>query len=136
MTDHLAELTELGREVIKDGRLSDLRERLGWSRNAMAEALLISPITYSAWEASPDTRLWQSTAEKVGAFYEAAMIVLETFDMTDLVPFYFLASDLGIPQEELMRRYRDGKYAAEDLGPLGLWIRQDEYDRIAERWDV
>lgn len=129
MTDH----ADLGREVVKDGRLTLLRNRLGWSRNAMAEALLTSPITYSAWEAYPGTRLWESTAERVGAFYEAATGILETVDVSGMVPFYYLASDLGIPQEELMRRYRRGEYQAEDLGTLGLWILQDDYDRISGR---
>lgn len=131
MTDH----ADLGRKVIKDGLLTELRDRLGWSRNAMAEALLTSPITYSAWEGNPDTRLWTSTAERVGAFYEAAMGIMETADFSTLVPFYYLASDLGIPQEELMRRYRDGVYQAEDLGVLGLWITQDDYDRLCGRYD-
>lgn len=129
MTDH----AELGRAVVKDGRLTALRERLGWSRNAMAEALLTSPITYSAWETNPNTRLWQSTAERVGAFFEAAEGTLETVNVTNLVPFYYLASDLGIPQEELMRRYRDNVYQAEDLGVLGLWIDQEDYDRLSGR---
>lgn len=131
MTDH----ANLGRKVLKDGRLTALRDRLGWSRNAMAEALLISPITYSAWEAYPDTRLWSSTAKRVGAFYEAASGILETVDVSDMVPFYYLASILGIPQEELMRRYRNGDYHAEDLGSLGLWISRDDYDRICGRYD-
>jgi hypothetical protein len=129
MTDH----ADLGREVVKDGRLVSLRQRLRWSRNAMAEALLTSPITYSAWEGYPDTRIWTSTAERIGAFYEAAMGTLETAEVDNWVPFYYLASDLGIPQEELMRRYRDGVYQAEDLGVLGLWIHQDDYDRITGR---
>lgn len=129
MTDH----ADLGREVIKSGRIKELRERLGWSRNAMAEALLISPITYSAWENSPDTRIWGSSAERVGAFYEAANGILETVNVTDMIPFYYLASELGIPQEELMRRYRDGEFAVEDLGTLGLWINQDDFDRISGR---
>lgn len=126
MEDHV----KLGREVVKDGRLKELRAALGWSRNAMAEALLTSPITYSAWEAYPDTRLWPSTSERIGKFYEQAITIAISLDIDNYLPFYYLASELGIPQEELMKRHREGKYAAEDLGVLGLWIHQDEYARI------
>ena len=129
MTDH----AELGRAVVQDGRLAQLREQLGMSRNAIAEALLTSPITYSSWEAYPDTRLWNSTAERIGAFYESVTAILETVDISSMVPLYYLASELGIPQEELMRRFRAGEYHAEDLGPLGLWISQSEYDKLCGR---
>jgi len=41
---------DLGREVARDGRLKALRERLGLTRNAMAELLQTAWPTYANWE--------------------------------------------------------------------------------------
>ncbi len=126
MTDLIVELDEgsLGREVVAKGHLKNLRNRLGWSRNAMAEALLTSTITYATWEANPDTRLWASTARRIGAFYQDATQILSEFqDIDNYQPFYKVAMNRGIPQEYLLTQYRNGLVKGEDLGVLGLWMR-------------
>jgi hypothetical protein len=37
-----------------------------------------------------------------------------------------VATLCGIPQELLLRWYRDGTFEAVDLGILGLWVTKDE----------
>jgi len=119
-----------GREVIRSDRLRRLRERLGLTRNAMSELLHVSPITYASWEDRDDVRVWRSTAVRVGTFYERALDALRFLkeahvDLTGMVPFHLLATQLGIPQELLLARYRDGEIPALDAGILGLWVSPD-----------
>jgi transcriptional regulator with XRE-family HTH domain len=124
------EFAELGQKVISQGLLKQLRERLGWSMNAMAEVLHASPQTYTSWERRPDIRVWPASADRVGRFYQAAQIELdllqaEGVDLKELIPFHWAASHLGVPQEVLLERHRAGELPAEDLGILGLWIRRE-----------
>lgn len=121
------ELAEFGQSVVDDGRLKNLRELLGWSLNAMAEALQTSPQVYSSWESRPEIKLWKRTADRVGRFYVTAHLVLDDVLATnmrlgDYVPFHMAASQLGVPQEVLLQRHRAGELPAEDLGLLGLWV--------------
>lgn len=128
------EAVALGREVVQDGRLKILREVLGLSPNAMAELLYTAWPTYRAWESRP-VNLRKETAARVGRFYRSAMLQLEDLryhgiDISDLVPFHIVATLLGIPQEQLFHRYRDGKFEATDLGLLGLWMHQADLDEL------
>jgi hypothetical protein len=126
MTDLIVELDEvsLGREVVAKGHLRNLRNKLGWSCNAMAEALLTSTITYATWESRPDTRLWNKTAGRIGTFYRDATQILSEFqDIDSYQPFYKVAMRRGIPQEYLLAQYRDGRVDGVDLDVLGLWMR-------------
>lgn len=125
----------LGRQVVADGLLSGLRTRLRLTRNAMSELLLTSPITYASWEDRPDVRIWRGTAVRVGRFYQAVQEELadlerEGVDLAGLMPFYLAATQLGVPQELLLRRYREGEVEAVDAGPLGLWIRPDAVEAL------
>jgi hypothetical protein len=125
-------LTAYGKRVVADGKLEKLRLHLGLSRNAMAELLHTSPVTYTSWEIYPTkTRLWSATAQRIGAFYRAAQAELrlhgaDPYRPLDLVPFHMVATLCGIPQELLLRWYRDGTFEAVDLGILGLWVTKDE----------
>jgi transcriptional regulator with XRE-family HTH domain len=121
------EHAELGRRVIVSGELKTLREVLNWSMHAMAEALHVSPQTYATWEQRPSIRVWPASADRVGRFYTAAWQVIseledEGVSLGDFVPFHMAASQLGVPQEVLLERHRNGALPAEDLGILGLWI--------------
>jgi transcriptional regulator with XRE-family HTH domain len=123
---------DLGQEVVDDGRLKDLRMTLKWSLNAMAEVLHTSPQTYSTWERRRDQiKLWPASANRVGQFYVQARQLMgqladEGIDLGDLIPFHVAASQLGLPQEVLLERHRNGELNAEDLGILGLWIRKED----------
>lgn len=126
----------LGRDIVADGRLKKLREILGLTRSAMAELLHTSAITYSLWENKEGINLWPQTAEKLGRFYANACGELSyvsdelNVDVSELMPLYLASTALGIPQELLLRRYREGEFEAVDLGILGLWVRRDALDGL------
>lgn len=128
------EAVQLGQDVIDDGRLKDLREQLGLTRFAMAELLQVAWPTYANWEKRP-VRLRKLTAGRVGRFYKIANLELgvlrdHSINIRDMVPFHVVATYLGIPQEQLLYRYRNGEFEATDLGILGLWIFQSDVDEL------
>jgi len=134
MTMSNAEAIELGRQVVRDGSLRRLRERLGLSPNAMAELLQTAWPTYKTWETRPVT-LRSQTAARVGRFYHAATLELELLGeegivLHELVPFHIVATLLGIPQEQLFYRYRNGEFEGMELGILGLWVHQADLDEM------
>lgn len=127
---------QLGREVVADGRLRELREDLGLSRQAMAELLHTSTIVYASWETRA-VRLWPSTAERVGRFFRLALDELAFLEQSEhpvagLMPLYLAASNVGVPQELFLSWYRDGHFEAVDLGILGLWVHTKDIDRIRD----
>jgi transcriptional regulator with XRE-family HTH domain len=131
-----SDLVELGREAIRKGRLQRLREKLGLSANAMAELLHTSAITYISWEINPHTRVWPSTAQRVGAFYQAAMNELTLMGRSfnnNLIPFHVVATYCGLPHEVLLHWYRQGRFEAVDLGVLGLWVNRREIEDKLKR---
>lgn len=128
------EAVDLGRAVVKDGRLKALRKTLGLTRNAMAELLHTGWPTYDAWEARPVT-LRTETAARVGRFYSNAMEELDILAehnvlIGNMVPFHVVATLLAIPQEQLLYRYREGQIKAMDLGILGLWMSKDDFTKL------
>jgi transcriptional regulator with XRE-family HTH domain len=130
-------MIDLGREVVADGRLKILRESLGLTRNAMAEFLHTAPLTYSSWEKRPVT-LRPQTADRIGRFYISAMRSLDAMmdaghDPSKLIPFHLVATQLGIPQEQLLHRYREGQIEAIDAGILGLWVQRSVLDELRAR---
>lgn len=124
--------------MVADGRLKQLRERLGITRSAMAEMLHTNAVTYKDWEARPQVNLRPATAQRVGRFYYAASLELELlqesgFAPEDLVPFHVVATQLGIPQELLLQWYRDEKVMAVDAGILGLWVHRSDLATLRSR---
>jgi hypothetical protein len=124
---------EVGRRAIAYRRLEPLREYLGLTRNAMASLLHTSLPTYTSWEVNPDTRIWPSTAQRVGAFYRAARAEIQYHEDTygkgalkGLVPFHVAATYCGLPHELLLSWYREGRFEAVELGVLGLWVSKQE----------
>jgi len=131
--DETLNLSEQGKQAISRRMLEPLREYLGLSRSAMADILHTSPITYTQWEVEPDTRIWPSTAQRVGAFYKAAKREITLYEkdhgkgsLKNLVPFHVVATYCGLPNELLLQWHREGRFAAVDLGVLGLWIERNE----------
>ena len=125
-----------GRQVVRDGLLTALRKRLKLSKSAMAVMLYASPITYARWEADPEVRIWADTASKIGRFYDAAMAQLDAADaeginLEDKIPFHIAATLLGVPQELLLRKYREGEVHATDLGILGLWVDRADMKKVS-----
>lgn len=125
---------QLGRDVVADGRLIELRADLGLSRQAMAELLHTSTIVYTTWE-TRSVRLWPSTAERVGRFFRLALTELAFLEQSGeslqgLLPLYLAASNVGVPQELFLSWYRDGHFEAVDLGILGLWVHTTDVERI------
>jgi DNA-binding XRE family transcriptional regulator len=128
------EAVDLGRAVVADGRLKKLRETLGLTLNAMAELLYTAWPTYNSWEVRK-VHLRSETAARVGRFYATAIMELKVLkehdlDISHLVPFHVVATLLGIPQEQLLYRYREGQFAAIDAGILGLWVSKPELNRL------
>lgn len=137
MTPDPSPHAELGQEVVSDGRLRDLRMILGLTRNAMAELLHTAPLTYSSWEQRP-VRLRPDTAQRIGRFYVSAQRGLELLredglEIRELMPFHVVATQLGVPQEQLLRRYREGEVHAIDAGILGLWIKRVDLQGLRPR---
>jgi len=133
----LDEMAELGREVVLNGQLADLRKHLGLSHSAMAELLSTSNSVYKSWETKPPHRMWGSTAERIGRFYTTAMRqVQDLYDheipIDDLMPLFAAASALGVAQELLLKFYRENKFHAEDLGILGLWVYREDLQSIGQ----
>lgn len=128
-----------GKQVVVKQKLVRLREGLNLSRNAMAELLNVSPITYTSWEVNPKTRLWPQTARKIAAFYQAATNEISIYGgirrFKNLVPFHLLATMCGIPHELLLRWYREGMFEAVDLGVLGLWVSRSEINKKLKKVD-
>lgn len=130
------EMEQFGREVVATDKLRALREFLGLSRNAMADLLHTSLRTYTSWEQrSGDVTLRPVTAARVGRFYTSAVRGLDLLaesghNPKELMPFHVVATHLGIPQELLLRRYREGRVEAIDAGILGLWIRRDSLEDL------
>lgn len=126
------ELEKIGRDVIATGKLKALRQHLGLSCSYMSELLGVSSIAYRSWESRPDVRLWQNTAIRVGRWYDSVLDQLDHLDVVDeplrnLIPLQMAAPLLGLPQEVLLRRYRDGEFDAVDLGLLGLWLHRSDF---------
>ena len=127
------EAVALGRAVVADGRLKQLREDLGITRSAMAELLHTNLVTYAEWERRPEVKLRTATAFRVGKFYyiaETELKLLQDAGFVDLLPFHVVATQLGVPQELLLQWFRDGKFPAVDAGILGLWVRRLDMLRL------
>lgn len=125
-----------GKHIAQSGQLQALRAQLGLSRTAMAVLLYVSPITYVSWETKPNARMWHATAEKIGRFYDAAVLQLQMaeedgLDLAGLIPFHIAATLLGVPQELFLRKYREGEVTATDLGVLGLWVNKADMKKVS-----
>lgn len=132
------EHTTHGRTLVSTGGLTQLRERLGLTRSAMAELLHMSPVTYIRCE-DPGTafKMWASTAERLGRFAYLARITMERLEsegiyLSELTPLHIVARDYAFPQELLLSWFREGCLLAEDLGILGVWIRKADLWQLQE----
>lgn len=117
---------DLGRMVVQDGLLAQLRARLGFPRMLMAEMLYTTIPVYTAWESYSETKIRRESAERIGRFYRAALAQLKILEdegvkLADLVPWHRVAMAHHVGQEVLLQRYRAGEVDAVDLGVLGLW---------------
>lgn len=137
-TEHV----EAGRALVRAGRLSTLRNKLGFTRTAMADLLQLSAITYNRCEDEPRSAgaIWPSTAERLGRFHylaEKTLTELKSEDvrLSDLMPMHVIATYHGIPQEVLWDWYRRGDIDFVDLGILGLWMyKEDLYQLDRSEW--
>lgn len=125
-----------GRRSWEFGGLLAMRQRLGLTRNAMAEFLGTSQATYKTWEEG-SVKMYSSTFQRIGRFLlhaerQLSILAEHGCDITDLVPLHAVAGQLGVPHEILMARYRDGLFEADDLGILGLWVDQEDVAQIVE----
>lgn len=123
-----------GRAVVANGDLRRLRKELGLNRSSMAELLQTSVVTYTSWESRTVT-LWPTTAGRIGRFYHFAhkqltLLYDHGIKMRNLVPLHHATTVLGVPQELLVKRYREHAFDAEDLGILGLWLYREDLERI------
>jgi transcriptional regulator with XRE-family HTH domain len=125
-----------GRRRWENGDLLAMRQKLGLTRNAMAEFLGTSQATYKTWEEGT-VKMQASTFQRIGRFLLHADRQLEWLagydvEIADLVPLHAVAGQLGVPNEVLMQRYRDQLFTADDLGILGLWVDKQDVKLIAE----
>lgn len=135
MTTEMITMIRLGRDVVSDGRLRALRDKLKMSRNVMSELFHVSPITYARWENDNGENLRALAAEKIGRFYQQTTAMVEQLEadgtqVSDLIPFHLAAAAAGIPNEMLLNRYRSGDFEAVDLGILGLWLHRTDLHRL------
>lgn len=125
-----------GYRAVSKGQLGAMRIRLGLSRNAMSDLLYTSPLTYNSWEDRPATRIRPQTALKVGRFMihskkQLAILREYKISLKKLMPMHEVASQLGVPHELLLKRYREELFEAEDLGILGLWVYRSQLHDVA-----
>lgn len=135
MTAEMIEMVRLGREVVDDGRLKTLRERLGFSRSMMSELFHVTPVTYTRWEHATGAKLRILVAEKLGRFYRQTAVIMDELEQTgvdvkNLIPIHLVAAAAGVPQELLLSRYREGDFEAVDLGILGLWLHREDLAQL------
>lgn len=130
-------MIEYGRAILASGELVKLRERLGLTRAAMAELLHTTPPSYRDWEEGV-RGVRNSSAERIGRFYTIAERMLDELDedLSELLPFHVAASNAGLPQEILLRLYREGQVPGVDLGILGLWIHIEDLDKLQLNQDL
>jgi DNA-binding XRE family transcriptional regulator len=113
-----------------------MRQRLGLTRNAMAEFLGTSQATYKTWEEGT-VKMYSTTFQRIGRFLlhaekQLAFLAEHGCDISELLPLHAVAGQLGVPHEILMSRYREGLFSADDLGILGLWVDREDVEAIAE----
>lgn len=123
----LTSKAERGIDIARNGSLQYLRNRLGFSRAAMAELLHCSALTYTRWEQGPVRTIRPPLAIRITNLHEQAWLVLDQLAgegvvLADYVPLYLLASRRGLPQEVLLARVREGEVECLDLGILGMWV--------------
>lgn len=128
-----------GRDLVWTGDLAQLRARLGFTRSAMADLLHMSPLTYNRCEDDPNSadRMWASTAERLGRFAYLAERTLSELEgegvtLAELTPLHMVAMNHGLPQEVMLRWYRNGIIRGVDLGVLGMWIHKDDLYLLSE----
>jgi DNA-binding XRE family transcriptional regulator len=128
-----------GLEIIRSGKLRQLRKELDLTQNHMAMLLYVSPVTYKVWESrgavGATGKMWNSAAEKVARFYDAATVQLQQardsgFVLAKMLPLHMAATVLGMPQDLLFRACRVGRVSTMDLGVLGTWVYRAELDEV------
>lgn len=128
----LAEKVRRGQEIVSSGNLRDLRNRIGFSKGAMAELIGCSAITYVRWERGPvEHALWPHHAINIATVADQIDLIMKQLADENVVlaryrPLHVAAARYGIPQEVLLSRYREGGIEGLDLGILGLWLARDE----------
>lgn len=136
MTSDVIEMALLGRQVVEDGRLRQLRDQLGFSVNVMSEVLYMNAVSYRRWESGGGAALKPSVAERLGRFYVQAIRTLDLLSeqdlqLRDLVPFHLVAGAAGLPHEILLQRCRRGHIDGVDLGILGTWLHRADLDKLS-----
>jgi hypothetical protein len=133
-----AEHEQAGRDLVVTRNLVKLRNRLGFTRTAMAELLDLSPITYYRCEDQPliGHRIWRTTAVRLGRFAYLAEITLRELEymgtpIQALTPLRQVAVETGWTQEVLFNWYREEKITCWDLGILGLWVHDEDLHLIS-----
>lgn len=117
---------DAGQQAFFLGELTEMRLRLGLSKQALADILDVAIATLYRWESyGPLGRLNDSNAERVDLFVRAAQAAL--VDVPDFREHYITlakaAQHLGFTQELLFSKYREGAVPmAEDFGFLGIFI--------------
>jgi len=129
-------LVELGRMVVATEKLRELRELVGLSRTSMADLIHVTRSIYMHWESFPQVKLRPESAARIGRFYRHATAQLtalaaDGLNIDNLMPVHMVSTKLGVGQEVLLKRYREGAFHAEDLGMLGLWLYRDELEFVA-----
>ena len=130
---HDKEKEKIGRNIIKEGKLEELRKVLGVSRNFMSELLYISATTYRNWVEQPGRgeKMWNKTAARVATFFtevhaELAALAEDGVELHELMPLYECAQRSASTQEYILSQYRSGTFKGMDLGVLGIWIFRDQ----------
>jgi DNA-binding XRE family transcriptional regulator len=114
-------------------QLQQLRHGLNLSCHAMAELLYTSQQTYRAWEAGAQPRT--EARARIETFLKSANEQLQRLadkgvTLNGLVPLNVASSMLGVPHETLFHGYRDAKFAALDIGVMGIWVHEEDLDTI------
>lgn len=126
-----------GRKAVANGDLEIVRRHLGLNRNSMAYLLQTTVGIYTSWERNRSIRLRPETAARIGRFHHLAQRQLELIEQDGikislLTPLHHAITQLGVPQELMLKMYRRGDFEAVDLGILGLWLYEEDLEQIRD----
>lgn len=116
-----------GHRLVTEGKLRDLRNRLGLSVTMQSHMIGVQPAALRAWEAGT-TMPSSPSCQKVLTWYEQAMDALDRpdVDSADLVHVSVASQYLARSYASIRAMCESGAIRCVDLGPLGLFVAREE----------
>jgi DNA-binding XRE family transcriptional regulator len=121
------EPVQRGREIVQNGELKNIREKVGISATVQAHYIGVQPVQLHAWEkgrSSPSPR----SAIKVTNWYIDVHVELSNtvHDFDQLVHVSRASQYLGMSYATVLDWCSRQMLRCSDLGPLGVFVPRDE----------